>query len=88
MTAILASSITRYGAPIDFQGSSEKVTDPAFLFVGFVKYTTTLWVDIGSPADYIPYCFVAIYVMVGGRHVGLLPYPDASSSDDEGSGEV
>ncbi|KAL3731912.1 hypothetical protein ACJRO7_028730 [Eucalyptus globulus] len=51
-------------------------------------YHATLWIDVGSLADHIPYRFVVIYAKVEGRIIGPLSYPDDSSNDDSDSAKA
>ncbi|KAI6686129.1 hypothetical protein NL676_032042 [Syzygium grande] len=83
---ILASPIARYGAPIDFEGELYWFTDLDFPSVMFVRYTVTLWVDVGVPRGLVPYRFVSIFVLEDGRPVGPIPYPNGGSSDDGDNG--
>ncbi|KAI6700042.1 hypothetical protein NL676_014366 [Syzygium grande] len=86
MPPIPASPFARYDAPVYFEGEIYQFTDPDFPLVMFMRYTTTLWVDVGILGGHVPYRFVSVFVLVDGRLVGPIPYADGGSSDDGGDG--
>ncbi|KAI6674155.1 hypothetical protein NL676_002061 [Syzygium grande] len=87
MPPIPASPITCYGVPIDFESELYQFTVPTFLFIVFVCYTATLWVDIGAPRGHTPYHFVSIFILIDERLVEPIPYPESDNSDDGGDGK-
>lgn len=86
MPPILASPISRYGVPVDFDSELYQFANPAFPFVKLVRYTATLCVDVGLPEGNVSYRFVSVFVLVGDRLVGPILYLDDVSSDEGGDG--